>query len=547
MDSIIEKGAVSFSTLLLIKFAILVAALVVISVGLYLKKRNGKAQLVKVSDYILIGLGALALLSYVNFKPFSSQPHYWDMFHYYTGSKYFPELGYTRLYACVAKAEAESDNPSVRAQAYGRNIRDLKNNVVVPARLYFFDDTFCKARFSARRWEAFKKDVEFFHSRFSRSRNGDFWWDRVQLDHGFNPSPVWALAGGGISNLVPLSDSVLMGITLIDVALLFGCVACLVWAFGLPTAAFAVIACTASGVADWSWIGGSLLRLDWLFLAIFSACAMKRGHYVLAGAALGYAAALRVFPAIFAFGPLVGLLYAIYKRQHDLKLVYGKFFGGMLISAAVLVASATVVYGGESLRAFFDNSGKHSAVVSTNYVGLRTVLTYNPDTAIRKKPLDFNYEDPYRTGGADPRVDYSSWTAAKVEARQKAIPIYVVVVAISLLFFVPAVILGEAWGAIALGATFVPFVWSELSNYYYVFLMVVATLFAANRKVAFPLLLAGIVTAIGRLSGMWEYEISTLSSAAYCIGFLAVWMLVNSQLLFWWQAFFSLIKKRKNV
>jgi hypothetical protein len=35
--------------------------------------------------------------------------HRWEQFHYFLGAKYFPELGYTRLYQCTAVAEAEQD------------------------------------------------------------------------------------------------------------------------------------------------------------------------------------------------------------------------------------------------------------------------------------------------------------------------------------------------------------------------------------------------------------------------------------------------------
>lgn len=525
-------------------FAILIAALAVISAGLYLKKRNGEARSIKVGDFILVALGALALLSYLSFKPFSAQPNNWDMFHYYVGSKYFKEIGYTRLYACVTRAEAENEDPSVGHAAKRRTIRNLENNDPVPARTYFFDDTFCKARFSAPRWDAFKKDVEFF-----RTRLGDL-WGLIQLDHGFNPSPVWILAGGFISSSVALSDAALMGIVQVDVVLLFASIICIAWAFGLPTAAFAVIAGAASGGIDWVWAGGGMLRFDWFFMAVLSVCAMKRGHYVLAGAVLGYAAALRVFPAIFALGPFIGLLYAILKRQHDLKIAYVKFFGGMVISGAVIVASVTAVYGVDSLSAFIDNSRKHSAVVSTNNVGLRTVLTYSPSTAVRNT-IDVRAEEAHL---------YWKWEAAKAEAKRKIVPIYIAVVAICLLLFIPAVISGGAWQAVALGATFVPFAWSELSNYYYMFLMVVATLFSANRKVAFPLLGIGIAMGIGKLfeidinkyfepsvlpgtiSGIGLDEIYTLFSAAVCIGFMVVWRQLNSQTMFWRKAFSALGK-----
>lgn len=501
----------SMQTQTLIKLLILVAALAVISVGLYLVKRQGDSRRTRVCDYVLAGLAGLSLMNYFHFEPLTSRPHYHDMFHYYVGSKYFSEIGYTRLYACVVRAEAESGNLSVRTMAYKRNIMDLRNNNIVPARDYFFDDTFCKARFSASRWDEFKVDVFFFHSRMVKE------WDGVLLDHGFNPSPIWNLAGGSVSNSVPLSDRTLMGVKLIDVALVFGSVACLIWAFGLPTAAFAAITFTALTAAGWAWCGDSLLRFDWFFLAVLSVSAMKRGYHVLAGMALGYAAMLRIFPAVFVIGPFVGLLYASYKKQHDLKIAYGKFLGGLFFSVVVLVVSASAVYGVESMWAFLDNTKRFSAVIAENNVGLRNVLTYNPDTSERKT-FDSRSTDPQ-----------AAWRTAKVEERQKVGWIYAAVVAVALWFFIPAVVSGGSWQAVALGASFIPFAWVELANYYYVFIAVTATLFSVNRKVAFPLLGIGIVSAIAALSQRWlvDDEIFALVSAAFCIGFPVVWWQVN--------------------
>ncbi|MBI4937180.1 MAG: hypothetical protein HY846_03015 [Nitrosomonadales bacterium] len=513
---------------------ILIAALIVISAGLYLKKRGGDTRWARVGDFILMALGAVALLSYVNFKPLSTQPNNWDLFHYYVGSKYFSEIGYTRLYACVARAEAESDDEAVSHAAKRRTIRDLETNELVASRNYFFSENYCKERFSAARWESFKNDIGFF-----RDRLQDL-WELAQIDHGFNPSPVWILAGGLASGAVTLSDNAITGLVLLDVILLLGSVALIAWAFGLPVAAFAAIASTASGGIDWAWAGGGMLRLDWFFMAVLSVCAMKREHYVLAGAALGYAAALRVFPAIFALGPFIGLLYAMIKRQREQKIAYGKFFAGMAISAVVLLVSVSALYGTDSLRAFADNTRKHSAVVSTNNVGLRTVLTYRPDTAVRNS-IDVQAREAHL---------YWKWEEAKAEAKKKVVPAYIAVVVVCLPLFVLAVISGGAWQALALGATFIPFAWSEMSNYYYLFLMIVATLFAANRKVAFPLLGVGIATGAGKLfeidvnryfeqpasqgaiSGLGMDEVYTLFSAAVCIGFPVLWWLVKSRPVF---------------
>jgi len=226
--------------LTLIKLFILVAALVVISVGLYLAKRHGETRWVMVCDYILVGLAGLSLMNYFYLMPFSFRPHYQEMFHYYVGSKYFPEVGYTRLYACVVRAEAESDDLLVRALAPERYITDLETDNIVSARPYSIDNTFCKSRFSASRWNEFKGDISFFHSRLEGVR-----WNNVLMDLGFNPSPVWELAGGHISNSIPLSDQALMRIKQIDVVLILGSIVCLVWAFGLPTTAFAVISFAA--------------------------------------------------------------------------------------------------------------------------------------------------------------------------------------------------------------------------------------------------------------------------------------------------------------
>jgi hypothetical protein len=523
-----------YVTPLQIQLAILITSLVTITVRLYSKRHAGEDSPVeKLTKYVLVGLGAFALLTYINFKPFSTQPHYWDMFHYYVGSKYFPELGYTRLYACVAKAESESDDPSIRSEAQKRYITNLNSiNSVVPANLYF-DDAYCKARFSNERWNAFKSDVSFFHINVDKVK-GHKEWGTIQLDRGYNGTPVWALVGGAISNITPLSDSTLRGIALIDVLFLFGGVFCLIWAFGLTTASFAVILGTASSIADWSWLRGSELRLDWLFIAIISVCAMKRKHYVLAGAALGYAATLRIFPAVFALGPFVALVFAIYRRQYGSMMIYGRFFIGMAFSMSVLVVTATAVYGSGAMKEFVSNSRIHSDRVIMNNVGLRRVLTFDSSTSIRKAQEQH----------LDKKYAIEAWRTSTYEARKSVVPIYIAIVTISLLLFIPAAISGEPWLALAMGTTFVPFMWPDLSNYYYLFLMVMATIFAVSWKVAYPLLGIGILMNIGLLIGLMDDELYVLFSALICLGVLSIWWQIGSPLPFWRQVFSSFVARK---
>src|SRR5437764_431125 len=65
-------------------------------------------------DRVLAGLGALGLLFYFNmgFLHFGNFIHAWDTYHYYVGSKYFPELSYDLLYDCTAVADVEDADSS---------------------------------------------------------------------------------------------------------------------------------------------------------------------------------------------------------------------------------------------------------------------------------------------------------------------------------------------------------------------------------------------------------------------------------------------------
>jgi len=245
-----------FKTITAIKLVILLIALAVVSVRLFKKHSSGNS--LKISNIILVALGVFAVLTHIKFNPTPS-PHHTDLFHYYIGSKYFAELDYTRLYACTAIAESESNNPSIRANANTLHITDLNagsTNNNIPAIEHISNPAYCKSHFSDLRWISFKNDVSYFHSIADEAE-----WKNALLDHGFNASPVWTLTGGFISNLAPISELTLTEIVLIDIVLLLGCVACLCWAFGMPVAAFSVIIGTAVSEADWSWIGGSLLRL----------------------------------------------------------------------------------------------------------------------------------------------------------------------------------------------------------------------------------------------------------------------------------------------
>src|SRR4030095_5285024 len=125
--------------------------------------------------------------------------HYHEFFHYFIGSKYFPELGYTHLYECASLAEAEQ---GFRRRVELRMIRDLRENELVSAKYVLEDPEVCRKGFSRpftpRRWEEFKNDIAYF-----RTNTGIGAWENMLKDHGYNPSPVWNMTGSLLASLGP--------------------------------------------------------------------------------------------------------------------------------------------------------------------------------------------------------------------------------------------------------------------------------------------------------------------------------------------------------
>ena len=125
--------------------------------------------------------------------------NYWDVYHYYMGGKYAPELGHTRLYDCYLAAEVE-DGFSAHQRRRPKT-RDLAtDDLVSTARRLAESSDRCKPHFSAERWEAWKQDHTFF-----RTHMRPFRWVAMLVDHGFNGSPAWLILGRALASLGPIS------------------------------------------------------------------------------------------------------------------------------------------------------------------------------------------------------------------------------------------------------------------------------------------------------------------------------------------------------
>ena len=67
--------------------------------------------------------------------------------------------------------------------------------------------------------------------------------------------------------------------------------------------------------AGFAWTGGSFLRQVWLVSLLGAVCALAKRREGLAGALLGIATALRIFPALFLAGPVLALLWEAWETR----------------------------------------------------------------------------------------------------------------------------------------------------------------------------------------------------------------------------------------
>ncbi|MBP9143141.1 MAG: hypothetical protein KBF21_15345 [Thermoanaerobaculia bacterium] len=486
--------------------------------------------------WLFATVGLVSALTYFNFGAFhfGSFVHGWDTFHYYLGAKYFRELSYDRLYDCATVADATreaADSDAIfaarLAHAERRKVRDLRTNELEPTTELLAHPERCTTRFTPDRWREFRQDVAWFRDRESAGR-----WDEIFADHGFNATPVWNIAGSLLANLGPASDRQIGTLALIDPLYFAGMAAVLVWAFGVPGAAVALLVLATDFPARFFWTGGAYLRWDWLFFTVAAVACLRRGRPYLGGAAFAYAALLRIFPIFLAVGPAAILLAELVRQWRAasgrplerLRTALAseavrpsvRFVAGALVAAAVLIPASLVVNGGPpAYRQFFANTIKHQHTPLTNHMGLRTVVSFRPAEVGREL---------HSESAPEP---WERWKEARLAAwgRSRALAAGIALAAL-LAVALGAIRHRELWIGAALGVAFIPFA-VELTSYYYAFLVVPALLWTARREAGIALLLLGafgLFVSLAPLAGMptWRDEQYTLISLATLLTLLFV-------------------------
>ncbi len=240
---------------------------------------------------LFVGTAAGAGYAWSNLGEFRSRVglvHSHEQFHFYLGSKYLPEVRYDGLYLATMGALEES-----MGKMPAWTVRSLHDFTETPRAEVEQGAADVRQRFSDDRWAAFVTDVTAFRKLLHTNLR------RVVGDHGNTGSPAWASAvlpaTRSLSVTVPHAN--MLGA--IDPALLlvlFG----LCWrSFGLRTAAL-VLAASLLPMRIFSYLGGSILRMDWIFALGASAALLGRRHRRLAGLLLGYAIATKAFCGLVA-------------------------------------------------------------------------------------------------------------------------------------------------------------------------------------------------------------------------------------------------------
>jgi len=484
------------------------------------RRRNASRVREKIRDILLAVTLLISSLTYVNFFSFHfpNFHHAWDTFHYYAGAKYFKELGYSRLYECIAVADYQV--PHLKRRVELRKITNLRTNALETTEDILAHPERCTKHFSPARWRSWTQDIAYFRAKESPKR-----WDDTSTDHGYNATPVWNIAGSLLANSAPASDSQIFLLNLIDPAYYVAMIAIIWWAFGWRVAAVGLAVFATYFPSRYYWTGGAFLRWDWIFYTVGAICLLRKERPLLAGVFLGYATLLRVFPGFVFVGPLIAWVTHLWQSRSlwplsDISKRYVRLFSGAALAVALLVPiSLATSHGVQTYEEFVANSVKHKETPLTNYMGWRTVVAYRP-SEVGRLMKNRNVTDPW-----------AKWKQARLDAYKAAKPIYLA----GILGFLILIYLAvrkrteHAWMAAAFGVALIPMT-VELTCYYYAFIIGLALLSEKQESVGRLLLLlcaASQFISLHPLPGMsgWIDEQYTLISALTvgCFALVVAW------------------------
>jgi hypothetical protein len=261
-------------------------------------------------SWIFAALAVASVGNYFDFGWFNGRGrhvHLFEQYHFFLGSKYLPEVRYDAIYEAALLAASEQGLLEPSGLAYRDPMTFEMRQSPLPAERR----TELRRRFSPERWREFREDLRFFFAPL-QGRPG-----RHLTDHGNTGSPAWAMTASLFTGTLPLGARTVVVLGALDVLALAVLLAAVLWAFGGRAAALTTIV-GFSVPAAYAYLGGSILRIDWLVALGLSVCLFEKRWFRTAGIVLGYAVASKLFAGVMVL-PL-GLRFvveAVRRRRVD--------------------------------------------------------------------------------------------------------------------------------------------------------------------------------------------------------------------------------------
>jgi hypothetical protein len=387
--------------------------------------------------FVLAVAGAVSYPNFGLFHPGEGPIHHWDAFHYFMGAKYLPELGYSKLYEATYLAGRELG--AFRDVTY---VRDLQTYAMRDVRT--IDGPAVRARFSPLRWQSFRRDLAYFGPRITE-------WPGPLLDHGYNDPPPRALLLHLLVDRLPATPLTLALLTSLDYLLILLAFAMLAWIFGTVPTALALAFFALNFFARFDFIGGAILRWDWIVAVLIACAALARGAGVTAGLLLAYATLARLFPVIFVLPLAVKWAQQRLRRRPDAALT--RCLATCLVT--VLIVALGVFAAGEQrsfVAEYISKIRLHNDAPALNAVGLGALMVVGTATWSQFP---------------DGRVYMSEAAAMAARPAPWIVPLAAV---LCFLVALPLILRTEALPSMMYGVPLL-FVGLSLSGYYYSFLV----------------------------------------------------------------------------
>ena len=480
------------------KIAIAGALAILLALSFILERREApwRRRAFGVAFALVLAASTLAYFNLGRFRWDGGLINAWEQYHFFLGSKYLPELRYDGLYDATVAAMADRYHVPK-----GTTVRDLTTFELRPAHASHESVEAARSRFTPERWQEFGSEVVVFF------RTLGLPFERVICDHGNTGSPSWAALARLLTDRASANVRTLSWLSFVDVALLIALAAAIVRSFG-PR-----VLCIAMSIAllvpnAYDFLGGSILRLDWLIALGAAACLLELKRHRAAAVFLAYAIASKPFCALFAVS--LGAHYAVSwwraRRPARPQLELVAWTAAALV---VIVALSAAALGGPSI--WFEYGARiHLNLLEKYYAinySLRDVFLQLAHEGPRAA-LDWT---PEKVAASLPDVNIGDFTVSFALARAAML---------ALLVFVISRHDDEVF-AFGMGAFFV-YVVFVTNMYYWQMLLLPAIAFARGyrrdwRKLVY-LLACCLFLAVA-------YLFARSGSAPHLEGFVGSWML----------------------